>query len=152
MSIFSIFNIVNILSFCILAWWWSVWSKPVANLISRYWNIVCCVRLCNYKFVFIYLNTTGWPEPKKNSNIFFLIICSIAQVPFKLWDICFHIIWHFYLLVIMLYKSSLVQVMLWITSYFSYCCLWPSFTSPPPGACPFLFADFYAWVKSQSSK
>ena len=50
-KIFSIFNIVNILSFCILAWWWSVWPKPVANLINKYYNIISCVRLYNYEDV-----------------------------------------------------------------------------------------------------
>ena len=64
-SIFSIFNIVNILRFCILAWWWSVWPKPVAKLINKYYNIINCVRLYNCKFVFIYLNSTGRPLKKK---------------------------------------------------------------------------------------
>lgn len=39
-------------------------------------------------------------------HIFSSFICSIAPVPFKLWDICFLIIWHFYLIVLMLYKSQ----------------------------------------------
>jgi len=37
---------------------------------------------------------------------FFIIICSIALVSLKLWDICFLIIWQFYLIVLMLYKSQ----------------------------------------------
>ena len=72
-SIFSIFNIVNILSFCILAWWWSVWPKQVPKLINKCYSIISCVRLYNYKFVFIYmyLNKTGWPLPKKIVFLFF---------------------------------------------------------------------------------
>ena len=42
--------------FCILAWWWSVCPKPVANLVNKYYNIISCVCLKTYKFLFIFLH------------------------------------------------------------------------------------------------
>jgi hypothetical protein len=89
-------SIAAALSLCWLA-------RCLKSLISIWTCLVlllCCRTVPDISFqlhsIFIILN-----------QIFFsLIICSIALVSFKLWDICFLVIWHFYLIVLMLYTSQ----------------------------------------------
>ena len=53
-----------------------MWPKPVANLINKHYNIISCVRLNNYKFVFIfvYFKQKGMTSTKINVLLLFLMV------------------------------------------------------------------------------
>jgi hypothetical protein len=78
--------------------WLARYLKSLISIWTCLVLLLCCRTVPDISFlldsIFIIIN-----------HIFFSsIIYSIALVSFKLWDICFLIIWHFYLIVLMLYK------------------------------------------------
>ena len=67
-----------------MAWWRSVWEKPVANLVNKHYNNISCVELNNYKIVFTFIavecsKVTWLPIANTlvtllNCNLFFLVL------------------------------------------------------------------------------